>query len=951
VHKVLISYSKKDKKWADAACSILEARGIRCWIAPRDIATGTERGEAVIAGIDASKVMLLMFSTFANESPRVRREVVRAISKELPVVACRIEDAKPAGAMKDALRNARWLDIFEPPVEAQLKRLANSVQALLATRVPKNAGLPPIPDVATVQRSDAGDGAVCTAKWRRKRGLVVAAGCTSLLLLAASLSFIFWARPRAASTPIELKAASNGQTASPAAVTGEVQLLDGESSQSPPHTVQQSEASPAPAPFGPKPSAGDRLIPLFNGKDLAGWTALPLGSENWRVDNGILTAVGLTQSCLYTERTDFKDFRLRVEARINDGGDSGVFFRSPSDSGELAPRGYEAHINSTHRDPNKTGSLYRSPGGIAASVTQTPIRPGEWFEMEISAIGKQISIKVNGKQTANFEDSEPHLGRIGLQQHDPQTVVEFRRIEIKEVESQDALAASPKRESERRADKPADPDVGGPPQPGDQRTAPDRPAEDGNGRAPVAGNGGGQGRLSGEDLALLKAASNWYYDNKQRIVSDPWFNQSLDFIVTEAQSGQPRSTLARVMLVRLLLMKTGSKVPEERADMIRHLPKTILDLAVRQAMEEFTTFPGDFDYHGFLETAVFYGVEKWGNTLRRNEINKYRSAIVVNEATSNIAKNVERLYGPKLSTAVLDRQTFRGRLEYRDEFDFENKRKANGGKYPGGSLGIKGKFIALEYRGDTELTNVLLVGRLKTTGIVRELEPEQKNSPINFGGLAAMAGGGPFLPFDQLQTDEEVTALKLAMNMYSSMPVAVFNYIPKLPPGTTIRMVVSGIDNERYLAGGSATLYCDQGYLPEMEVNKFGFTAKKADGADPLAKGSVWEGDLFHAGGFFSSTEWHNPDKCRLIITDRKGDTFKGKILGVFNREEIAGRIVSHEIKWQDPGDRKIKGNSPVSFAGKITGDRMEVVGIGLLKKSRKSPQYKLVLQYTGVQP
>ena len=222
--EVLISYSKKDKKWADAACSILEARGIRCWIAPRDIPPGTEWGAAVIAGIDASKVMLLVFSASANESPRVRRELKRAIGKQLPVVPCRIADVKPAGAMKDALSNARWLDIFEPPVEVQLKRLADSVQALLRPRVPKSIGRPPTPDVAAVQRNDAGEGAVRAAKWRGKQGLVAAAGCALLLLLAASLTFVFWPRPRAASAPKELEIASNGQRASPAAAASESQV-------------------------------------------------------------------------------------------------------------------------------------------------------------------------------------------------------------------------------------------------------------------------------------------------------------------------------------------------------------------------------------------------------------------------------------------------------------------------------------------------------------------------------------------------------------------------------------------------------------------------------------------------------------------------------------------------------------------------------------------------------
>ena len=44
MHEVFISYSSKDKTVADAACSVLENKGIRCWVAPRDIVAGVEWG-------------------------------------------------------------------------------------------------------------------------------------------------------------------------------------------------------------------------------------------------------------------------------------------------------------------------------------------------------------------------------------------------------------------------------------------------------------------------------------------------------------------------------------------------------------------------------------------------------------------------------------------------------------------------------------------------------------------------------------------------------------------------------------------------------------------------------------------------------------------------------------------------------------------------------------------
>lgn len=49
---VFLSHSSKDKKWADAACAVLERHRVRCWIAPRDIIPGDEWGAAVINGIN-----------------------------------------------------------------------------------------------------------------------------------------------------------------------------------------------------------------------------------------------------------------------------------------------------------------------------------------------------------------------------------------------------------------------------------------------------------------------------------------------------------------------------------------------------------------------------------------------------------------------------------------------------------------------------------------------------------------------------------------------------------------------------------------------------------------------------------------------------------------------------------------------------------------------------------
>lgn len=65
-YDVFIGHSSKDKVAADAVCAALEDNGVRCWIAPRDIKPGRDWSEAIIDGIAAAKVMVLVFSQRSN---------------------------------------------------------------------------------------------------------------------------------------------------------------------------------------------------------------------------------------------------------------------------------------------------------------------------------------------------------------------------------------------------------------------------------------------------------------------------------------------------------------------------------------------------------------------------------------------------------------------------------------------------------------------------------------------------------------------------------------------------------------------------------------------------------------------------------------------------------------------------------------------------------------------
>jgi len=145
-HDVFISYASADKPVAVSACTALEKSGIRCWIAPRDVQPGISYAEALIDGINKSRVIVLIFSAHTNASPHVMREIERAVSKGVPIVPLRIEKAAPSKDLEYFISSTHWLDALEGPLEDHLKKLAETVAFLLASVAgPKTAFEPSNP--------------------------------------------------------------------------------------------------------------------------------------------------------------------------------------------------------------------------------------------------------------------------------------------------------------------------------------------------------------------------------------------------------------------------------------------------------------------------------------------------------------------------------------------------------------------------------------------------------------------------------------------------------------------------------------------------------------------------------------------------------------------------------------------------------------------------------------
>ena len=107
---VFISHSSADSKLAYAMCIYLEQKGIRCWIAPRDIPGGVKYGKSIIMGVKTCKIMVVLFNNNANDSEGVETEVERAFHYKLTLIPFKLDETIPSDSLEFSFGSFQWLD-------------------------------------------------------------------------------------------------------------------------------------------------------------------------------------------------------------------------------------------------------------------------------------------------------------------------------------------------------------------------------------------------------------------------------------------------------------------------------------------------------------------------------------------------------------------------------------------------------------------------------------------------------------------------------------------------------------------------------------------------------------------------------------------------------------------------------------------------------------------------
>jgi TIR domain len=215
---IFISYSSVDQRIAESICVALESRGYHCWISCRDIGPGENFQESIVKAIRTAKVMLLVFTSNANNSDEIKKELVLAGRHHVTVVPVRVEDVVPNDALAYEFATRQWIDLFKD-WEREIERLTSQIKSILAGAPTKN-----VTDVLTsTQRTAHGPSA-------EKPSLHSVALVAGLIALSLGIGSAYWYMrptvPPSASVPLAAAQSETDESAwSDALKSGTIRAL------------------------------------------------------------------------------------------------------------------------------------------------------------------------------------------------------------------------------------------------------------------------------------------------------------------------------------------------------------------------------------------------------------------------------------------------------------------------------------------------------------------------------------------------------------------------------------------------------------------------------------------------------------------------------------------------------------------------------------------------------
>ncbi len=194
-----------------------------------------------------------------------------------------------------------------------------------------------------------------------------------------------------------------------------------------------------------KPDA-EGFVSLFNGKDLEGWKANEEAAKSatpvFSVADGKLVVKGGRAHLFYAGKVNeakFQNFEFKAKVLTKKNANSGLYFHTEYQADGWPSKGYESQVNNSfEKDPRKTGSIYAIKDQLEKMVGDD-----EWFDYHIKVEGKKITVKINGKVSAEYEEKEGETrakgmegrwlkgGTFAIQAHDPGCEAHYKDIKVK----------------------------------------------------------------------------------------------------------------------------------------------------------------------------------------------------------------------------------------------------------------------------------------------------------------------------------------------------------------------------------------------------------------------------------------------------------------------------------------------------------------------------------------
>ncbi len=351
---IFISYASIDQDVAETICDALQARGHSCWIACRNIGPGENFQESIVRAIRSARVMLLVFTSNANNSDEIKKEIVLAGRHRVTVLPVRVEDVAPNDAFAYEFATRQWIDLFKD-WEREIDRLGAQIDIIIAA--PKAEATQSAPAKPTSPARPA----PMPAAQKPSHGPLIAAAVVIVAMLGAGGFYLF---TRGAATPPSVIAAATA-TPPPAAPAAPP------ANSPPPATpapLPAAAATPSALPPQPAPPQQPSTAAAARGFDGAWAITFSCPAIGSALGYSYRVAAEISDGLLHGEKGEKgKPGWLTIDGKIGaDGSLNNVYVNSLVGASQVAvgnvPRGTEFGYHIAGKLNGSSGTANRAEG-------------------------------------------------------------------------------------------------------------------------------------------------------------------------------------------------------------------------------------------------------------------------------------------------------------------------------------------------------------------------------------------------------------------------------------------------------------------------------------------------------------------------------------------------------------------------------------------------------------